>query len=513
MNRQPNIVMICSDQHTARVMGCQGDPVVETPNLDALAADGCRFDSFYCNNPICVPSRMSFMSGRYPFKCDCIGNQSVLDSRYPTMAHIAVRAGYHAVLAGKMHFNGPDQRHGFLERPIGEMSTQALYNGADRPPRTGLALGDLGNCSRPDPLLHTGPGRNPYVEYDAAVTDRTVAWLDRYAGIDAAPPFFLMAGYLLPHCPYIAPPELYGKYEGRVRVATVSAEEMAALHPHHREYREGILLGEIPAENQERATAAYYALTDQLDRNVGRLIAALRRNGLWENTVVFYFSDHGEMLGRHGRWHKESFFEDSARVPMIVRVPGMEIAGRSAVHHSLVDLMPTLCELSGVKAPPGLDGVSMLPALRGETPNLAAKVETYTFWSRSRPGLSSNRMVRLGPWKLSYYGAHDSYELFNLEDDPEERKNLADAPGYADVVGELSQQIFADGWSPRAADEVEDRLSRFGHPENMKAYRDALHDGRLKDDPLPLDSPDFWQEGGSLVTAVDPQGKTMASQD
>ena len=334
---KPNILMICSDQHTARVTGAYGDGLVSTPNLDALAADGCRFDACYCNNPVCVPSRMSFMTGRYPFRCESLGNQSVLDSRYPTLAHIAVRGGYHAVLSGKMHFTGPDQRHGFLERPFGENSTMALYGGANRD-HEGAPYCHLGNCSRPDSLFHVGPGTNPMVAYDQAVTKASVNWLKRYAGADPVgrPPFFLVTGFLLPHCPFIAPPRLFKKYYGKVKAPRLTAQELSSLHRWHQSYRKWVHLDDVPEDNFDRAAAAYYAMTELLDRNIGILIDTLKRSGLWENTIIMYFSDHGEMLGQHGRWHKETFYEDAARVPLIIRDPSRHLPQQVSEVCSLV---------------------------------------------------------------------------------------------------------------------------------------------------------------------------------
>jgi len=503
MSKKPNILMICSDQHTARVTGCYGDQIVETPNLNALAAEGCRFDSFYCNNPICVPSRMSFMTGRYSFKCESIGNQTMLDSRYPTLAHIAVRGGYHATLCGKMHFNGPDQRHGFLELLLGSNSSLGIYNGIDRPSKGPLGKYSLGNCSRPDPLFYVGAGENQMAGYDDEVTARTVKWMKKYAETPDAPPFFFVAGFMLPHCPYIGAPRLYRKYKDKVRAAKLTREQLDALHPHHKDYRKYILLDEIPWKNLDKATAAYYAMTEQLDQNIGMIFNALRKNGLWENTIILYFADHGEMLNYHGLWHKESFYEDSARVPMIVRHPKIKLAKTSPVHHSLVDLMPTLCELVGVKPPPGIDGVSMIPALKGATPDLAAKSETYTFWATHKPGLSSNRMVRKGPWKLCYYGAYDSYQLFNLDEDPEEHNDLAKSPKHRTVIRKLSKLIFSDGWSANIAKEIQERLTSCFHPENMKAYRDVLHDGALKNDPLPIECPDYWEGSRKIFNTLE----------
>lgn len=499
--KQPNILMICSDQHAARVLGTAGDRIVATPHLDALAAEGCRFDSFYCNGPICVPSRMSYITGRFPFHNEVTSNGGVLDSRYPTLAHLAVRGGYHAVLAGRMHFMGSDQRHGFLERLVGDLYSYAVYGGADRKP-AGESFSNLGNCYLPDPLLHVGPGENPYVEYDRAVTDATGQWLRQYARRDGSPPpFFMLTGLMLPHCPYIAPRALFDKYYGNVRVPRLSSAELDALHPHHQAYRRSIKLDEMPSANFDIAAAAYYGLVDQLDRNVGAILAALRETGLWNNTIVVYFSDHGEMLGQHGRWHKECFFEDAVRVPFIVRHPNQKLRLSVAEHRSLVDLLPTLGDWTGVNCPPGVDGTSLVPVMTGAAPaaDRVVKAETYTWEDVGGSTLSSNRMVRKGPWKLCYYGARDSLELFNLADDPGENANRAASPAHAGALKELSSLLFEDGWTANTGREIEARLCALGFWENTTQFRDAA-----RRDPLPIDAPDYWRGIAATRTTVEP---------
>jgi len=495
----PNILLICSDQHTARVTGAYGDRVVETPNLDALAAEGSRFDACYCNYPLCVPSRMSYLTGRFPFKCEVTGNGSILDSRQPTLAHVAVRAGYHSALIGKMHFVGQDQHHGYLERTEGEVHSWSTHLAADAKP-SALNPALLANCSRPEPLLHVGAGDNAYVDADAYVRDTACGWLRRYAQTPGeTPPFFLTVGFILPHCPFIAPPEIYKKYEGRVRAPTLSAEEKTRLHPVHRSNSDFIKLNEMPPENFDKAAVAYYALTDILDQNIGAILDTLRETSMLDNTIIVYFSDHGEMLGQHGRWHKESFYEDSARVPLIVRHPQKKLPPVISQPVSLVDFMPTLCELTGVKPPPNLDGQSLLPLLRGETvPGRNVKSEVYSYWERGNWTASGNRMVRRGPWKLSYYGAFDSCELFNLETDPEEKNNLADAPEFASVVAELKPLLYDDGWHPTLMLEIRERLENtMGAGSNQHEYAVAL-----RRDPLPKDAPEYWRGMGDHPTRV-----------
>ncbi|MEM1059952.1 MAG: sulfatase-like hydrolase/transferase [Verrucomicrobiota bacterium] len=497
---RPNILFICSDQHTPRVTGCYGDDIVDTPHLDALAAEGARFDAFYCNNPICGPSRSSFFTGRYSYRAECVHNFHVLDSRLPTLAHVAVRGGYNPVLSGKMHFNGPDQTHGFLERLVGEMGASPILQGD---PVRAPGLQNLGNCSRPDCMYHTGPGQNHEVPYDEDVTRTTVEWLHRWAEQEERPPFFFMAGYLQPHNPFIIQRELYDKYAGRVSAPRYPRAYLDGLHPHHRDYRKVIEIDQVPEENWDRAVPTYYGMVDQLDQQIGKLIAALKETGQWDNTIIIYTSDHGEMLGQHGRWHKECFREDSARVPLIVRDPRRPQPRVVSGTHTMVDLMPTLCEWTGVTPPPGLDGVSLEPALAGtETEAPPALCETYTHWTEDKHGMSSNRMVRQGAWKLCYYGAYDSYELFNLESDPEEMDNLAEKPEHAAKLEELKPMIFSGGWSRRIHDELIAKLNARGELDNNQGYRDALNQS-LRKYPREIDYLGMWPGSRTTPTTLD----------
>lgn len=500
--RPPNILLICSDQHTPRILGCSGDRVVRTPNLDALAAAGARFDSCYCNSPLCVPSRMSLMTGRFPWRCESIGNQSVLDSRYPTLAHIAVRGGYHPVLCGKMHFQGHDQRHGFLERPMGDFSGGALLGGMPHGPG---GIPHLGNCSRPDTMFHTGPGENPMVGFDDAVTEHTLAWIRAYARHPVAPPFFLVAGFLLPHNPFIAPRPVYDRYRDSVRAPKPSPDELTTFHPNHRDYRRFIDLDSVPEANCDRAAVAYYAMTDLLDRNIGKLLDGLRESGLWNDTIVIYTSDHGEMLGQHGLWHKECFYEDSARVPLIIRHPHRNPGQTVDQPRSLVDLMPTLCDWLGVSPPPGLDGTSLDPALRGEEGDAPpVRVETYTHWTQAEHGVSANRMVRDGDWKLCYYGAYDSCELFDLRSDPHEQRNRIDDPSLTPLIARLKALLFSDGWSRDVVRDQDARLEAFGHLTNVRHYRNRLRHLCVDEaTPLRVDLQDAWPGVPHLQSRLD----------
>ena len=221
MRKRPNLLVIMTDQHNAGVMGCAGDPVVRTPNLDALAARGVRFSRAYCANPLCVPSRMTFLTSRHSSEVGVWVNSNVLRSDIPTFAHSLSAAGYETVLCGRMHFSCADHRHGFDKHLVGDVSAQW-------PGTASTDLGDIppASTSQTRPCLDTvGPGRTSYQAFDRAVTDGAVDFLKRRAASDEGRPFCLVVGYVLPHCPFICPKDLFEEYCAKVNVPRVAADQ------------------------------------------------------------------------------------------------------------------------------------------------------------------------------------------------------------------------------------------------------------------------------------------------
>ena len=199
----PNLLYIHSDQHDPYVTGCYGDKVVQTPHLDSLAANGVVFENCYCPSPICVPSRMSMLSGRYPFENEVWTNGHILDSSIPTFAHAMGAGGYDPVLVGRMHSNGPDQLHGYAQRLVGD-------HGPNHPGGGGVNHGMLSGTAGPArvSLTKSGIGQSAYQVHDEDVTAATVAYLDRLgvkkrAG-QPSEPFSLTVGFMLPHQPFVA---------------------------------------------------------------------------------------------------------------------------------------------------------------------------------------------------------------------------------------------------------------------------------------------------------------------
>ncbi|MCG2661701.1 MAG: sulfatase-like hydrolase/transferase [Kiritimatiellae bacterium] len=479
-NTRPNILMICSDQHNPGITGCYGDSVVDTPALDRLAGEGVLFESAYGNCPLCVPSRLSFLTGLYPYEIECLGNDSVLDSIVPTYAHLAAIEGYHTVLSGRMHFKGPDQRHGFVERLVGEHGAYEYWHGASQ---LSPLKPNLGNMSTPDPLTQVGAGNTSYIDYDKAVTEATCSWLKNYKRQKPDVPFLMTVGLLSPHCPYIVSPNLFEKYKDRVVLPEVNEKYLAGLHPIHQSYRENIKIDDISRENQLKARIAYYGLTEFMDSRIGMIRETLEATGLLQNTIIVYFSDHGEMAGEHGRWHKGCFFEASIRVPLIIRMPDRSNAGRKIQEHvSLIDLFPTVSEWVHAAVPHRISGHSLVPLIGGKTLSRENRIKAEYY------ECDCQRMVRKNDWKFCYYSRYrDVYELYNLKEDPGELVNKAADPACRKVVKELLQEVTDDGWNDDVLKKRDERLSRYAYWEFTGKFGAAV-----MQDPLLKKTPDYW---------------------
>jgi len=445
---RPNILVIMSDQHSPHLLGCYGNEVVRTPNLDRLAAEGMRFSDAYCAAPLCVPSRMSFLTGRTPSHNRCWDNAQTLHSAIPTWAHVLGAAGYETALIGRMHFVGPDQRHGFEQRPIGEFMA--------RHPGAPIAGGPMWSRY---PAISTGQarqtveiagrGQTHYQMFDAQVTEAACAWLRSRAG--GGRPFAATLGLLLPHCPFIAPKEAFDYYRRRVDAPVVEAEQPATV----RRFRalRGLLDPPLPPERIRLARAAYYGLCEYVDSLVGRVLEVLEQTHLSENTLVIYISDHGESAGEHGCWWKSNYYESSVAVPMIARLPGVVPAGATCpAVCNLLDLPPTLAECAGTEFPTPIDGRSLWPTLTGRHP-ADWPDETFSELVDPKHGrLLASRMIRSGRWKLWEFHDEDHLPpaLFDLENDPGELHDLAGDPAHGEVRDGLLAKLHAD-WDPQQA--------------------------------------------------------------
>jgi choline-sulfatase len=431
-----------SDQHSLHFLGGAGEPIVRTPNLDRLAEGGVRFERAYCGNPLCVPSRMTFLTSRHGSDIGVWTNGSVLRSDIPTFAHSLGAAGYEAVLCGRMHFHHADHRHGFEVRLIGDVTGQ--WPGTRGPNLDPIPMSTTGQSRAA--VETAGPGRSGYQAFDRAVTDGAVQYLrEKTSGGDERP-FCLVVGYVLPHCPFVCPKALFDEYYAKIDVPRIPEEERANLHPAIAAWRRNRGVDDLSDEQVRTARAAYYGLVTMTDAYVGEVLSALEETGLTEDTAVFYTSDHGDMAGEHEMWWKSSFYEGSVGVPLIASWPGHFAQGTVIPEPaSLLDLGVTFAEMGGGMPLPFASGRSLTALLQGDGTPEDWSGDVFSECSGGR-GDAPSRMVVRWPWKLIHYHGYDEPQLFNLQDDPGELTDLRKEPSCADIREEL-HALVREGWS------------------------------------------------------------------
>ncbi|WP_152363538.1 sulfatase-like hydrolase/transferase [Microlunatus speluncae] len=429
----PNLVVVLSDEHAAAASGFAGHPRVRTPRLDRLAGESQRFDNAYCGNPICVPSRLSLLSGRYPHQVEAWDNGAIPGPDFRSWGHHLRPAGYRCVIAGRTHFNGPDRLLGF-DRRLSDDLGHWLTPGA-APRRTPEARRESNSH-----VSEVGAGHDVQTRYDELTTELAAEFLTREAARPAERPFLLYVGYMHPHFPLVAPPEDLARYDpADVELPPDWRADPADQHPVIAQLRRFFRNDEPLTEDQlRRATVAYWALISHLDRQVGRVLDMIDSGPLRDNTAVLYTSDHGEMAGRHGIWQKQCFYQDSVRVPLLLRLPeSLREAGAPAVitdDVSHLDVLPTLRELAGLPADPDLPGRSLRAIARdGSDRPVFAEYHAQGM-------LNAGFMIKQGRYKLCEY-VSDQPQLFDLDADPDELTDLAADPAQAEILARLRQHL------------------------------------------------------------------------
>jgi choline-sulfatase len=447
--KRPNLLFLFSDQHAQKVAGCYGDTLVRTPNLDRLAARGVIFDNAYCPSPICVPSRMSMLTARHPSAQDCWTNDDFLASDRATWPHALGAAGYQPILISRLHAMGPDQMHGFVAREVGDHSPN--YGGVAR-----HDMGPLNDTNDPNRVSVdvSGPGQSSYQLKDMETADAAIAALEGIAARRAAgheEPFCLSVGFMLPHPPYIAWPEDYALYAGRIGMPALPAPETD--HPWLAWWRENRKITDTQPDDVLRARAAYWGLVTRLDILIGQVVDRLEALGLAEDTLIVYSSDHGDQLGERGLWWKHTFYEESVKVPLILSWPGHLPQGERRAHVvNLIDVAATMVDALGGKPLPHAQGLSFLDVARDGSARWIDETfseyctDTVPHWTG---GMAvQQRMIRSGNWKLIDYNGYRP-QLFDLAADPHELHDLAEDPAHRAVRVRLVQKLRAE-WDPDA---------------------------------------------------------------
>jgi choline-sulfatase len=454
LNGAVNILLVMADQLNPRALPAYGNQVVKAPNITRLAEEGVVFEHGYCSSPLCAPSRASMLSGRLPSRIGVYDNGAEFPASIPTFAHHLRAGGYRTLLAGKMHFIGPDQLHGFEERLTPDIYPAGLHWIPDWEAPPGERLPWYHDMSS---VFEAGVAQATLqLDFDEEVSFRSVRAIYDLARTGDDRPFLLVASFSQPHDPWEVQQEYWDRYEG----ATIDMPEVPAiaddeLDPHSRRIRGmcgGIGLN-VPEAIMLNARRAHYAAISYVDDQVGKLLEALDTVGLRQDTVVIFASDHGEMLGERGLWYKMSFFEPSATVPLIVSAPG-RFAPRRVEHNvSLLDVAPTLAELAGVAEAASMadpDGTSLVPHLDGRhATNGDAVVGEY----HAEGALEPMVMIRRGPMKfISAPGDPD--QLYDVANDPHELANLAVSPSHAREVAAFRGEVAARWDLARLRDEV-----------------------------------------------------------
>ena len=459
-----HLLFILSDEHSRRVLGCYGHKMIRTPHLDRLAASGVRFTDAYTNSPICVPARAALATGRYVHQIRFWDNAIPYDGSIKSWHRRLREAGHEVTAIGKLHFRSADDDNGFTE----EIMPLHVVDGIGDP---------LGWLRDPLPVRkaalrlaqEAGRGNSNYQAYDDKITVAAVEWLKARAGKRPEKPWVLFVSLVCPHFPLIARPEWYDLYpvDKLPLPALYDRADRGPDHPYIAAIRECQVYdkGFDPA-SLRRAVAAYFGLVSFVDDNVGKLMQALAAAGLAGETRVLYSSDHGDNLGTRGLWGKSNMYEEAAGVPMILAGPDLPEGFVCREPVSLVDVFPTVADGVGLAPHPedrDLPGSSLFDVARGLAPRRTILSEYH-----AAGAATGAFMIRKGPFKYVHYAGMPP-QLFDLDSDPQETRDLAREPGYrglvADCERELRQIVDPDAADALAKADQRVRIEAFGGRE------------------------------------------------
>ena len=436
-HRPPNVVWICADDFNPSVSGAYGNALASTPNLDRLAAEGIRFDRAYCTCPLSTPSRMAFLTGRYPCSTGVRLTPTPLPQDEVIIASYLRAARYKTFASGKTHYYDPLGHHfdRSVDLPEHEAHLQSVYP-SELPPGTNL-LGRWRPFREPASGWLNADGR-PFAfdseMPDTFFTDQAVQFLKQRHDR----PFFLWVGFYVTHAPFRFPVEFQGRFRpDQFSVPEVSPEDIHQIPK---------VFQELTDSEKQGIIAAYYTSVTYMDRNLGRILDGLKVAGLEENTLVIFNSDHGYLLGQHGRFEKHCCYEEAVRSALVCKLPGVIPQGCSnTALVELIDILPTILDFCTGDVPEHVHGQSLKDLVKRQK-------SEHRHHVISEYGDNAEAMVRTDRWKLIYSAGNrarrDGYavsgplpgpstKLFDLWHDPEERFNVADLPENVPHLEEL----------------------------------------------------------------------------
>jgi arylsulfatase len=454
---RPNILYLMTDQHRGDCLGCAGHPVIKTPNLDAIAADGVRFASAYTSTPSCTPARSAILTGLSPWHHGMLGYGRVAGQHRFELPQALREAGYHLFGIGKMHWYPQKKRrgyHGLLVDESGRSETPGFVSDYRQwfkqqapdldPDATGIGWNDY--RGKPYAL----PERLHPTTWTA---DRAVEFIENY---DRPEPFLLKVSFARPHSPYDPPQRFLDMYDVDAMPAPSVGNWAQRYEPHKDPPKPTLWHGDLGIRKAKEARRAYYGSITFIDEQIGRILKTLKQRGFDDNTLVVFFADHGDMLGDHHLWRKTYAYEGSAKIPMILRWPksmgARQQRGTTLPQPvELRDILPTFLDAANAPVPNHLDGQSMLELVRGNTQNWRPYVDLEHSMCYNQDHWTA---LTDGQFKYIYYARDGRKELFNLQDDPNELHDLANEPAFAQTLKQ---------WRRRMVEHLSERGPEFVH--------------------------------------------------
>jgi len=439
--KKPNILFIMSDDHAAHAISCYGSNINQTPHLDRLASEGMLFDNCFCTNGICAPSRASILTGKYNHLNGMLDNKLKFDGEQPTLPKLLKPEGYQTAMIGKWHLKSEPTGFDYYKVVPGQGKYfNPVFQVKDSWPETVEEKGYVTNV----------------------ITDEAIRFMQT---ANSEQPFLLMCHHKAPHRPWKPdakhweqfkdreipePPTLFDNYEGKAEA--VKNAEMTLEHHMHPMDTGGLTAPEnlkgkdLVRWRYQHYMRNYLACIASIDDNIGRILDFLKKSGLEENTIVVYTSDQGFFLGDHGWFDKRFMYEESLRMPLIIRYP--EVVPRGQVNHDLilnVDFAPTFLDFAGVDIPKNIQGESFRKILRGRTPkNWRQSVYYHYYEYPAWHMVDAHYGIRTQRYKLiHYYGYTDEWEFFDLKEDPHEMDNRYNLPEYQDRIRQLKEELYA----------------------------------------------------------------------
>lgn len=453
--QKPNVLLICVDD-LKPVLGCYGDKLVKSPNIDRLAARSVQLDRAFCNQAVCAPSRNALLTGLRPQTLGIYDLGTNFRRARPdavTLPQLFKQNGWHTEGMGKIFHVG----HGNHEDPASWSlphwtANVIAYASPASKAKSGLTREEALFANQPAQGLPRGAAWESADVPDHALPDGALAdhAIERLRAAKEKPdePFFLAVGFVKPHLPFVAPKKYWDLYDrsafklAEVRTPPEGAPSYAPQFGGElRQYSDIPDVGPLNDDLQRTLIHGYHAAVSYMDAQLGRVLAELDRLGLASNTIIVLWGDHGWHLGDHSIWCKHTNYEQAAHIPLLVAAPGLKAGVKSGSLVETVDIYPTLCELAGLPAPAGLDGRSFVPTLRD--PAAPTKDHTIHVYPRNAPGKGPvigrairTERYRLVEWKkIGEPAATAELELYDYEADPLERKNLAAA--QPEIVAQL----------------------------------------------------------------------------